>query len=1008
MSPVCVVPWEDDFLDAVFALLRERPALDLARTVCLFPHRRPGRYLRERFAALAETRGQALLLPRMLNLDEWLSELAMLTGLPPRVPASPLDLASALAETAAELRLFEGDPAFPSSLEAFFPWAARLAGLFDELAETGRKPEDIPFLEQDVDAHAASLLERLSEVMPLFYAKLDAKGLTTLAALGARLALRAPDVTRALGSTHVLALGFHAPQPFLVKLFKELVRAGRMEVLLHTDKAVAVGQGHWCAKADAELVRELGQAPWLWSGGQKVRPQAAGGKVPDDLAPPELADKPGLTLVQGADLHSQLAFVRRSLRALRKDGDDLGGTAVILPEPGLLTPVLHAFKEFTPNVSLGFPLSRSSVASLVNVIGRLQQSFERAGGFLWRDVSTLLRHPYLTALTPTATSSLRLPFHRLEQHVRRGGRFVGEDFFLLSDIAFFDDLPEDDREPCLAAARRALAVCVSSFSRADTLAKTSGALVELCLLLLDETLGKPLFEHFILDAACLSALAGQVARELAQCGFADLPLSKASIFGLVELLLAQTRVPFEGDPLTGLQILGPLEARLLSFRRVFVLEACEDQLPGPASDDPVLPEALRPGLGLRGQRSRDATAAYNFYRLLVGAKDVSLCYQTGARGGIFGTKKSASRFIEQIIWQRELQRGKLLPSSDPLFQSVLPAPRFERVFETGIPKTKAHLDALAARLEKPLSPSLLDAYVACPKKFFHQTLTPLKKAEEVAEDGDPAAVGEALHLTLSSLLAPLANTYVGPNLFSETQVGEALEQALGTPPGPRRPALADTLSPDALIGLRLVARLRLCRYLEQMPPANLLALERNISGPVTVNGRELLVEGRVDRLERREDTLFVLDYKSGRAPKGVDLELAGPELAKACRDYAPSGDAGGLDPGLELLERIEKALGKLQVPLYLHVLRATHAPMDVQGAYVLLAEDGREAPVFDQNAMENGLDAFFDDILPAILDFLLRHMLESPVWAARPAANRCPYCAYQALCVAGRGIRAGW
>ena len=61
---------------------------------------------------------------------------------------------------------------------------------------------------------------------------------------------------------------------------------------------------------------------------------------------------------------------------------------------------------------------------------------------------------------------------------------------------------------------------------------------------------------------------------------------------LLELVRAE-RVPFEADPLTGLQVLGMLETRLLRFSRVFLVDVTDDRLPGAPIRSPLLPDSLR-------------------------------------------------------------------------------------------------------------------------------------------------------------------------------------------------------------------------------------------------------------------------------------------------------------------------------------------------------------------------------------------------------------------------------
>ena len=64
---------------------------------------------------------------------------------------------------------------------------------------------------------------------------------------------------------------------------------------------------------------------------------------------------------------------------------------------------------------------------------------------------------------------------------------------------------------------------------------------------------------------------------------ADTPLPWPLMQAMLLELVRAERVPFEADPLTGLQVLGMLETRLLRFSRVFLVDVTDDRLPGARS-----------------------------------------------------------------------------------------------------------------------------------------------------------------------------------------------------------------------------------------------------------------------------------------------------------------------------------------------------------------------------------------------------------------------------------------
>jgi hypothetical protein len=298
-------------------------------------------------------------------------------------------------------------------------------------------------------------------------------------------------------------------------------------------------------------------------------------------------------------------------------------------------------------------------------------------------------------------------------------------------------------------------VCLTAFEDVSTPRRLGDALAGLVGLLLDEGHSGDIWERFLIDAECLFRVAGGIIPALRGGDLADEPFPQRTLFTLLRGLVQAERAAFEAEPLSGLQVLGMLETRLLSFSRVYVLDAVEDLLPGVAPHDPLLPDALRHLLGLADSRQRDVVAAYTFFRLIMGASEVGLFYRAGVQSaGLFDDKPQRSRFVEQLLWEVEKRRGKIVePGEPPLSTVSLPLRAIPRR-EAAVDKTPAVRRALARVLEKPLSSSLLDDYLLCPLRFYYRRVLRLSPLEEVAEEGDVAELGILVHAVLREAFAP--------------------------------------------------------------------------------------------------------------------------------------------------------------------------------------------------------------------------------------------------------------
>lgn len=120
-------------------------------------------------------------------------------------------------------------------------------------------------------------------------------------------------------------------------------------------------------------------------------------------------------------------------------------------------------------------------------------------------------------------------------------------------------------------------------------------------------------------------------------------LSLVGFSRLFREVIRSVKIPFEGEPLVGLQVMGFLETRVLDFEHVFILGANEGILPEAGASLSFVPFNLRKGFGLPTHEERDMIYAYHFYRLVQRTKELHLIYNSSSKDG-----GEASRFVHQI------------------------------------------------------------------------------------------------------------------------------------------------------------------------------------------------------------------------------------------------------------------------------------------------------------------------------------------------------------------------
>lgn len=197
---------------------------------------------------------------------------------------------------------------------------------------------------------------------------------------------------------------------------------------------------------------------------------------------------------------------------------------------------------------------------------------------------------------------------------------------------------------------------------------------------------------------------------------------KYTLIRLLQNLVSSIKIPFEGDPLKGLQIMGLVEARNLDFKNIIILSANEGNLPKTTAIRTLIPTDIRKGFDLRNQDTIMAIDAYRFYRAIANAEKLILVNSNGAKA-----KGEASRFIKQLelIYDQEIKKINLIPQAKVKELRVQPSLLYrdaKKEFSRFISDDENKLN---------MSASALNTLIRCPICFYYNTIMKLR------EDKDP-------------------------------------------------------------------------------------------------------------------------------------------------------------------------------------------------------------------------------------------------------------------------------
>lgn len=849
---------------------------DFSSIAVVFPGRRPALYLRR---ALGQVLKQSYHPPAVFDIDELMAFVAThATGNSgqDRRHASQIELLRLLYKLSRSIKSQgSGTPARANVLndlpietfDSFFFWGLRLLEVFEELATELITPSDLAQASALALSEAGLSLEvrGLWPVLPELYERwqeaLASHGLWTRGERYREADLTIDHIDWPFARTYFA--GFVALNRAEASLFRSLTRRGLATVIIQEGGKALTGRDEiW-----EPLIRLRSVCHGAWRHENAI-----------DLS------RPRIFLHQGFDTHSQLHLARHIVRQWPQRVEDLspGAEALVLPRPDPLLPVLSWVVDDAArpyNISMGYPLQRTSAAQLIDFLFEAQEG-RLSERYYVPHYLAVLRHPYIKNLV-----------HPLDALLWDEGR----SFVSLEDL----ETHAKDSEPlALETLCRIHDLCFRAFEHARSLETVAVALESLFSTLIEESSAgrHPLAADFL---GTLLRLLEEIRLPFPGATEAEFPhpwpleeSRQGNSFTIIRYLVRQTRIPFTGIPIEGLQVLGFLETRCLRFDRMLILDVNEGILPPEPGPDAILPFGLRRHLGLPDHRSRTLLARYYFHRLLAGSKEAHLVYSEG-KG------QMRSRFVEELVWaaEKEARQLEVLSVERPLYGSTAP-----NRASTAVGKSPEVARYLA---EFVFSASSLDTYVSCPMRFYgRHVLGFFDEPVRTVGDIDPARVGSLVHRILQSFY----QTWVGGEIRFGPKEEERLEETIRLVLVKAFGRLdqwsgAVDLFREILI-YRLGHFLRLDREISE--GHHLIGTELSCEAGFPVDDRAVRLKGIWDRVESDGDgRIRVMDYKTG---SGVSL----PQTT--------------LDRPYEDRFLIGRNIVSFQLPLYLYLFRQAHHP----------------------------------------------------------------------------------
>jgi hypothetical protein len=560
----------------------------------------------------------------------------------------------------------------------------------------------------------------------------------------------------------------------------------------------------------------------------------------------DLLNQPGnLQILHTSSQMGQAQLASKEITNLKSKIDDFDHAAIVLCDEELLLPVLSELPDEIDNVNvtMGLPLRQTPLFSLISLLIVLQRKNKREGEkryFHFKNVIDILNNQLIQTLYYAECKIIT------DNIVRKNLLFVSENELGITPLF------------------KKIFVCYDAVS--DLPDYFLAILYDLFLFWEENKDKIPainyqeyIFQVYLSVNKLNSILFTEGATIMGSKNF----LTRETFFKLLLQHLGSMNVSLEGEPLSGLQVMGILETRSLDFENVILLSVNEGTMPKANTIGSFIPYHLRRGVGLPTFEEQNAIYAYYFYRLIQRANKVTFIYNSGSNGLRTGEK---SRFLYQLLLESSFKI-----TETGVENSIVPVPNYPIVIE----KKGKVLEILnnftdAGRI---ISPTALNLYLQCQLSFYFKYIARFEKEEDIAEEVDAQMFGKLYHSVMETLYQPFINKTVDENsildlINDEMGIENLVREAFNllffkNEGGNDSPSLAGrNILVFEVIKKMVIQTLKID---QNRTPFFIAGLEQKIDATVGLfnKTKNIRIGGYIDRIDCISGATEIIDYKTG-------------------------------------------------------------------------------------------------------------------------------------------------
>lgn len=449
---------------------------------------------------------------------------------------------------------------------------------------------------------------------------------------------------------------------------------------------------------------------------------------------------PEMTVISVSSAVGQVKHAGSILKQLVDEGkirvDEAINTAVVLPDEELLIPMIYSIPQEIEeiNITMGYPLRNTSIATLFEAVFRLQRRIRFRNGeplFYHEEVAAILNHRIVRSI---------VKYEKVEELVEQMNKlnmsYVQADYLAQHKLLELIFTSVTNLQDALKYLERLLNYLLENLSDEDSEEH-------------DSVWG---MSHIEYEYTYHYSLVVSRLNDVIEAQGVDMKIETYfSLLGKMSL-----SIPFEGEPLAGLQLMGVLETRALDFDNIIILSMNDGVFPMKKVANSFIPYNLRCGFEMATSEHQDSIYAYYFYRLISRAKRVYMLYDTRTEGVM---RSEMSRFVYQLKYHY----ANIIPGYQINEIAVSHSVSVESERPIVVKKQGHVLERLQEYLaggegkKRRLSASSIKTYINCPLQFYLKHVEDVHPDNEINEMVDSSVFGTIYHNVMADIYDEMKN-----------------------------------------------------------------------------------------------------------------------------------------------------------------------------------------------------------------------------------------------------------